>query len=92
MIASTQHEERCRHCGYPRSEHHYNGACYGVCGEFVPDVVFVCVECGDKIHNLGFGGVPRDKTCVLCRWIRDNENLTDTERTDLRARSGLRSP
>lgn len=26
----------CLRCGYPRDEHHYNGACYGLCGEFVP--------------------------------------------------------
>ena len=25
----------CARCGYPRSEHHYNGACYGLCGEFI---------------------------------------------------------
>ena len=25
----------CSTCGFPRSEHHYNGACYGVCGDFV---------------------------------------------------------
>lgn len=24
----------CARCGFPTSEHHYNGACYGVCGEF----------------------------------------------------------
>ena len=29
-------EERCANCGYPRREHSYNGACYGLCGEFVP--------------------------------------------------------
>jgi len=25
----------CRSCGFPESEHHYNGACYGICGVFV---------------------------------------------------------
>lgn len=25
---------RCARCGEPRSEHHYNGACYGVCGKY----------------------------------------------------------
>lgn len=25
----------CVRCGYPRSEHHHDGACYGLCGEFV---------------------------------------------------------
>jgi hypothetical protein len=27
-------EPVCARCGYPRREHTYNGACYGVCGEF----------------------------------------------------------
>jgi hypothetical protein len=26
---------RCANCGHPRTEHSYNGACYGLCGEFV---------------------------------------------------------
>lgn len=26
--------DKCRRCGYIRAEHHYNGACYGVCGQF----------------------------------------------------------
>jgi hypothetical protein len=25
----------CARCGQPQSEHHYNGACYGLCGEYV---------------------------------------------------------
>jgi len=24
----------CSTCGFPRSEHHHDGACYGICGEF----------------------------------------------------------
>lgn len=28
-------EDRCARCGEPRSEHSYNGACYGKCGKFV---------------------------------------------------------
>lgn len=27
--------DRCAKCGEPRKEHAYNGACYGICGEFV---------------------------------------------------------
>jgi hypothetical protein len=27
--------DKCANCGFPREEHHYNGACYGVCGEFI---------------------------------------------------------
>jgi hypothetical protein len=30
--------DRCAKCNYPRAEHSYNGACYGLCGEFVPPV------------------------------------------------------
>lgn len=26
----------CAKCGHPRQEHSYNGACYGLCAEFVP--------------------------------------------------------
>ncbi len=25
----------CDKCGFPRAEHSYTGACYGLCGEFV---------------------------------------------------------
>ena len=28
--------DECIACGYPKSEHHYNGACYGLCGKFIP--------------------------------------------------------
>jgi hypothetical protein len=27
--------DKCAKCGHPRKEHSYNGACYGLCGEFV---------------------------------------------------------
>lgn len=27
--------ELCAGCGFERREHTYNGACYGICGEFV---------------------------------------------------------
>lgn len=28
-------QDRCGECGFPRKEHSANGACYGLCGEFV---------------------------------------------------------
>lgn len=28
--------DRCAKCGHSRKEHSYNGACYGICAEFVP--------------------------------------------------------
>ena len=28
--------DACAKCGYPRREHAYSGACYGLCGKFVP--------------------------------------------------------
>lgn len=34
--APLQREPGCARCGYPRKEHSHNGACYGLCGEFVP--------------------------------------------------------
>lgn len=27
----------CKRCGWERREHSYNGACYGLCGEFKAD-------------------------------------------------------
>ena len=27
----------CAKCGYPKKEHSYNGACYGLCGEWTPN-------------------------------------------------------
>ncbi len=33
--SSTQRADACARCGFPRKEHSYNGACYGLCGEFV---------------------------------------------------------
>lgn len=37
-------EEKCAKCGFSKSEHSYNGACYGVCGEFVSLVVSPTLE------------------------------------------------
>jgi len=31
----TPTQEQCAKCGYPQSEHHHDGACYGICGKFV---------------------------------------------------------
>jgi hypothetical protein len=28
--------EACANCGFSRAQHSYNGACYGLCGKFVP--------------------------------------------------------
>lgn len=28
------YEPACARCGFPREEHSYNGACYGLCGKF----------------------------------------------------------
>lgn len=32
----TTDETKCARCGYPAKEHHHDGACYGLCGKFVP--------------------------------------------------------
>lgn len=32
---SVKTDDRCVHCGFPFKEHSYNGACYGICGQFV---------------------------------------------------------
>lgn len=29
----------CAKCGQPEREHHYNGACYGLCGQYQPESV-----------------------------------------------------
>lgn len=28
---------RCQRCGHVKREHSYNGACYGLCGEFIAE-------------------------------------------------------
>jgi hypothetical protein len=33
---SKSSTDRCAECGHPRAAHSYNGACYGLCGKFVP--------------------------------------------------------
>jgi hypothetical protein len=35
MAATAVDYGNCARCGFPRSEHHYHGACYGICGAFV---------------------------------------------------------
>jgi hypothetical protein len=32
-------EKRCARCGRVREDHSFNGACYGVCGDFVEPAV-----------------------------------------------------
>lgn len=29
----------CAKCGFPASEHHHDGACYGLCERFVPPAI-----------------------------------------------------
>jgi hypothetical protein len=33
---ASVNKDQCAECGHPRKEHSINGACYGLCGEFVP--------------------------------------------------------
>lgn len=35
VAIERKRNELCAQCGFERREHHYNGACYGLCGEFV---------------------------------------------------------
>ena len=35
MTSEERQAQRCQHCDEPRSEHKYDGACYGKCGSFV---------------------------------------------------------
>ncbi len=37
-LSAVSSTDRCAKCGHPRDEHSYNGACYGLCGEFVSSV------------------------------------------------------
>lgn len=32
-------DEKCVTCGFERKEHTYNGACYGICGDFIGRMV-----------------------------------------------------
>ena len=36
LAATDPDPVACARCGHPLEEHHYNGACYGLCQEFVP--------------------------------------------------------
>ena len=41
--------DSCLYCGFPRREHSYNGACYGLCGQFVE---FSAKEAAVEIERL----------------------------------------
>jgi hypothetical protein len=45
--------DRCSNCGYPQREHSYNGACYGLCGQFAPAIHAVIQEKDSPVlfHN-----------------------------------------
>lgn len=32
-------QPRCQRCGHVKREHSYNGACYGLCGEFISEPI-----------------------------------------------------
>ncbi len=57
---------KCACCGELEKEHHYNGACYGKCGEFIPGGVkmseLTIKQAQDKhpwnVLNEGYGAVP----------------------------------
>lgn len=40
----------CAKCGHPKSEHAYNGACYGLCGEFEEPMPAIDTE--QSLHDL----------------------------------------
>jgi hypothetical protein len=46
-------------------------------------VIFTCIECKKEISS-NVSTPPRDNTCLLCSWIRDNLHLTEQERIELR--------
>jgi hypothetical protein len=48
------------------------------------DRVFTCEDCGLKIASIGFD--TKEDICAVCRWIRDNMDLTPEERKELRLR------
>jgi hypothetical protein len=48
------------------------------------DRIFTCEECGLEINSIGYD--PEENVCAICRWLRDNSNLTPEERKELRLR------
>jgi DNA modification methylase len=50
----TKQIDECSNCGLPQSEHHYNGACYGLCGEFAPAAArFFYTSKADQDDRIG---------------------------------------
>jgi hypothetical protein len=46
--------------------------------------IFTCKDCGLEINSIGFD--TKEDICAVCRWIRNNMDLTPEERKELRLR------
>jgi sarcosine oxidase delta subunit len=65
--ASVSLVDACASCGFERKEHHYNGACYGLCGKFVPPVPIDAGGAIDCPHCGGVGDIDDgDHPCMKC--------------------------
>jgi hypothetical protein len=58
----------CADCGKARREHSYNGACYGLCGEFVEGAPIYCSFCGkaNREAEVMLGGIGMAFICSDC--------------------------
>lgn len=56
----AHNKAKCARCDFPRHEHHHDGACYGICGEFVSAI--------PKSAPTDAGAGLRE--CPFCRSVR----------------------
>jgi len=49
-------------------------------------MVFACVECGYIVHRYALNADDKENLCFVCRWLNENQNLTDAERKTLRGK------
>jgi hypothetical protein len=47
---------------------------------------FTCKFCNWNVTQIYPGDDPEEDTCVLCKWINTNKNLTEAEKHELRIR------
>jgi hypothetical protein len=85
-------EPVCARCGFPRREHNYNGACYGVCGEFAepqamtdPDsFTGACPTCGQPYCKAEIERLTAERN-EGARWRREGEAILRAEVERLQA-------
>lgn len=81
----------CARCGFPKSEHHYNGACYGLCGEFIQMTITIAIilkDIEDALAWRGPSGKAMGHVCLTrdeAQYLRDWAIKLCMERDELLA-------